>query len=83
MSFSKQVKEELLSMTGSARHCQLAELAAIFQFCGFIWGTEDCRPVIGISTENKTISIKCFTLLKKTFNIYALSLIHISEPTRL
>ena len=28
MSFSKQVKEELLSMTGSARHCQLAELAA-------------------------------------------------------
>ena len=59
MSFSKQVKEELLSMTGSARHCQLAELAAIFQFCGFIWGTEDCRPVIGISTENKTISIKC------------------------
>ena len=65
MSFSKQVKEELLSMTGSARHCQLAELAAIFQFCGFIWGTEDCRPVIG------TISIKCFTLLKKTFNIYA------------
>lgn len=71
MSFSKQVKEELLSMTGSARHCQLAELAAIFQFCGFIIDEGDCRPVIGISTENKTISIKCFTLLKKTFNIYA------------
>lgn len=71
MSFSKQVKEELLSTTGSARHCQLAELAAIFQFCGFITDGEDGRPVIGISTENKTISIKCFTLLKKTFNIYA------------
>lgn len=71
MSFSKQVKKELLSITGSARHCQLAELAAIFQFCGFISNMEDCRPVIGISTENKTISIKCFTLLKKTFNIYA------------
>ena len=71
MSFSKQVKEELLSIIGSARHCQLAELAAIFQFCGFITDSGDCRPVIGISTENKMISIKCFTLLKKTFNIYA------------
>lgn len=71
MSFSKQVKEELLSTTGSARHCQLAELAAIFQFCGFIADAGNGRPAIGISTENKTISIKCFTLLKKTFNIYA------------
>lgn len=71
MSFSKQVKEELLMATGSARHCQLAELAAIFEFCGYIEERKRCRPVIGISTENKTISIKCFTLLKKTFNIYA------------
>lgn len=71
MSFSKQVKEELLMTAGSARHCQLAELAAIFEFCGYIKEEKRCRRVIGISTENKTISIKCFTLLKKTFNIYA------------
>ncbi len=71
MSFSRKVKEELLMATGSARHCQLAELAAIFEFCGYIEERSHCRPVIGISTENKTISIKCFTLLKKTFNIYA------------
>lgn len=71
MSFSKKVKEELLSMTGSARHCQLAELAGIFQFCGFVEDDGGGRPAIGISTENKTISIKCFTLLKKTFNIYS------------
>lgn len=71
MSFSRKVKDELLSAVGSARHCQLAELAAVFSFCGYIQNEEDGRPVIGISTENKTISIKCFTLLKKTFNIYA------------
>lgn len=71
MSFSKKVKEELLCAGTSARHCQLAELAALFEFCGYIEETGHCRPVIGISTENKTISIKCFTLLKKTFNIYS------------
>lgn len=71
MSFSKKVKEELLSASGSARHCQLAELAALFEFYGYIEGTAHGRPAIGISTENKTISIKCFTLLKKTFNIYS------------
>lgn len=71
MSFSRQVKEELIMATGTARHCQLAELAAIFEYCGYITGQENGRPVIGISTENKIISIKCFTLLKKTFNIYS------------
>lgn len=70
MSFSGQVKEELSQITASARHCQLAELAAIFEFCGFIRVAEGGRPVIGILTDNKAISIKCFTLLRKTFNIY-------------
>lgn len=71
MSFSGKVKEELAAVTGSARHCQIAELAAIFEYCGYISNRENGRPVIGISTENKIISIKCFTLLKKTFNIYS------------
>lgn len=71
MSFSGKVKEELLSVVGSARHCQLAELAAVFGLCGYVRDGGSSRPIIGISTENKTISIKCFTLLRKTFNIYA------------
>ena len=70
MSFSGQVKEELSQITPNARHCQLVELAAIFEFCGYIRIAEGGRPVIGVSTDNKAISIKCFTLLKKTFNIY-------------
>ena len=33
-SFSMQVKEELSSVFGSARHCQLAELLALILCCG-------------------------------------------------
>ncbi len=71
MSFSGKVKEELLAASPSARHCQLAELAALFEFCGFVATEEDGRQTIGISTENKTIATKSFTLLRKTFNIYS------------
>lgn len=70
MSFSGKVKKELSMTAGKARHCQLAELAAMFEYCGYETIDEDGRPAIGISTENKIISTKCFTLLKKTFNIY-------------
>ena len=34
MSFSGMVKEELSRHIGSGRHCRIAELAAIFTFCG-------------------------------------------------
>lgn len=30
MSFSRKVKEELVSQTGNGRHCLIAEFAAIF-----------------------------------------------------
>lgn len=71
MSFSKEVKEELLGSIGSSRHCQLAELAAIFQFSGFMHQETDGLFVCGIVTEQKSMAIKFFTLLKKTFNIYS------------
>ena len=34
MSFSSEVKEELSLLDTPARHCQLAELAAIIGMCG-------------------------------------------------
>ena len=34
MSFSSEVKEELAKKISPARHCQMAELAAIMSFCG-------------------------------------------------
>ena len=36
MSFSSEVKEELLGRIGSSRHCQLAEIAAIIDAAGLI-----------------------------------------------
>lgn len=70
MSFSGEIKEELQFVTGNSRHCQLAELAAYFQFCGRAGETEKREKVLRIQTENKIVARKCFTLFKKTFKIY-------------
>ncbi|MCR5655041.1 MAG: DNA-binding protein WhiA [Lachnospiraceae bacterium] len=69
MSFSGEVKQELEPIIGSARHCRLAELAALFSFYGRGIRSEEGFLGIRITTENRGICIKCFTLLKKTFNM--------------
>jgi len=69
MSFSSEVKQELEKHISPARHCQIAELAAILHFCGQYGRASDARYTIGFQTENETIIRKGFTLLKKTFNI--------------
>lgn len=68
MSFSAQVKNELLRQLPSARHCQLAELAAILLFNAryYIEGDKRC---LQIKTENEGTARKCFTILQKAFNI--------------
>ncbi|MCR5507867.1 MAG: DNA-binding protein WhiA [Lachnospiraceae bacterium] len=70
MSFAKEVKEELSRHTGSSRHCQLAELAALIAYSGAKLpdGNTEDEPVIEL--ENELTSGKCFTLLVKTFNIF-------------
>ncbi len=72
MSFSGNVKDEIAQHISSARHCNLAELASIIQFCGKIGRLSDCRDTLVIATENENVYRKCFTLLKKTFNINSL-----------
>lgn len=67
MSFSGEVKEELAGCISPARHCQLAELAAFVHFGGRL--TDDGLH-LKLEIENELVSRKCFTLLKKTFNIY-------------
>ena len=69
MSLSGKVKEELAKHISSARHCQLAELAAILHFCGQYGRDADGTYTIGFETENELLVRKGFTLLKKTFNI--------------
>ncbi|MCH5249107.1 MAG: DNA-binding protein WhiA [Lachnospiraceae bacterium] len=68
MSFSGEVKEELETYINSARHCQLAELAALIHFAGRL--TDDNLHLRLEAMENEAVIRKCFTLLKKTFNIY-------------
>lgn len=69
MSFSSQVKDELSRQISSARHCQIAEIAAILSLCGRIHIAEDDSYSIRIHTENVAVARKYFTLLKKAFNI--------------
>ena len=69
MSFSSKVKDELSRQLSPARHCQIAEIAAIISLCGKIIISEEDHYAIKIHTENVAVARKYFTLLKKTYNI--------------
>ena len=69
MSFSGNVKEELLNQMDKARHCRIAEIAAFIAFCGEIYQTPSGWPDLRVSSENERILRKYFTLLTKTFTI--------------
>ena len=69
MSFSGNVKEELSHHLGRARHCRIAETAAIISICGGVMIDSRGRYSLKIHTENLSVARKCFTLLTKTFNI--------------
>lgn len=68
MSFSSQIKSELEKQIASSRHCQLAELSALYKFCSKEEATNS--DVLVFSSENELAIRKCFTLLKKTYNMY-------------
>lgn len=69
MSFSSEVKEELEKVISNARHCQLAELAAIIHFGCRIETDKSGTEETEIISENSFVTRKYFTLLKKTFII--------------
>ncbi len=71
MSFSSRVKDELSRQCPVARHCQIAEIAAIISLCGRVQISENGRYMVKIHTENIAVARKYFTLLKKTYNIDA------------
>ena len=65
MSFSGKIKEELLSSGSNARHCQIAELAAIVQFGGRM-ELQGQERVLKIQTENRIVAKRGAALWKKT-----------------
>ena len=69
MSFSSSVKDELSRQMPGARHCQIAETAAILSLCGRVKISASDHFWIEIHTENVAVARKYFTLLKKTYNI--------------
>lgn len=69
MSFSTEVKEELSGQLSQARHCQLAELAALVSVLGRMAadGSKKCELVL--QTDNIAAARKSFTLLRAAFGI--------------
>ena len=69
MSFSGEIKEELAAQYAKARHCNLAELSAIFSMSREFSEDRNGTCILRFRTENFPVARKCFTLMKKTFNI--------------
>lgn len=68
MSFSGRVKEELGKQVSQARHCQLAEFAALFLLCGKVRRRSEGKISLEIHTENLTVAQKSYMLLKMAFD---------------
>lgn len=68
MSFSGKVKEELGAAVSRARHCQIAELAALFCCCGQMAAEEDGNFFVKFVTENLTVAKKYSILVRKAFH---------------
>ena len=69
MSFSGSVKEELLRYEDSARHCCIAELAAMIAFHGEIMPVPPGGLALSISSENEVFSERSLHYWKKTFTM--------------
>lgn len=68
MSFSSDVKKELTCVPLGARHCMIAEIAAMIIMAGEVAYENHCFT-IKFQTENAAIARKYFTMIKKAFNI--------------
>lgn len=81
MSFSYQVKEELAKVMPQARHCRLAELAALVGTCGRIYTGRNAKHYILVSSENRNAIAKCQSLIKKIFDYDAESMVRYNVDT--
>lgn len=69
MSFSSEVKEELGKKEDAARHCQIAEFAAIMAFCGKIRRESGGEMNICITTENEVVLKRLTELVQTIFHM--------------
>lgn len=66
MSFSSQVKKELKNKIDTAKHCQIAELAAIMAFCA---NPNNQWEGLCITTESAIVSDVFVQLIKNIFDV--------------
>jgi len=68
MSFSLEIKQELSEITNGARHCDIAELSAVFgSGCEIV--KISGKTIIRMHTENHHAALRCAGLIKKIFGI--------------
>ena len=65
MSFSADVKNELIGKIPNATHCRVAEICGCLAYRGVLLSDGSLEFV----TDNAAIAKKVFTFLKKSFNI--------------
>lgn len=65
MSFSGKVKEELVRLENDARHCQIAELAAILIYSGAAKTDVSGNRTIEIQSDVSCVAARCCMLLEK------------------
>ncbi len=70
MSFSSEVKKELLALDSRTKHCRTAELAAMFSGSGEL-DRKDNEIHAAFITENKQVAQKCVRLLQDTADVQA------------
>ncbi len=67
MSFSSDIKKELVRVDSDKKCCMMAELCAFICFGANVF-TDSGKFTIKISTESASAAKRCFTLIKKLFN---------------
>lgn len=72
MSFSADVKEELADCIGKSRHCQIAQLAGLFAFCGHV-SSRDGKSFFNIKSENLPVIKAAEQLIGTAFGKDAVS----------
>ena len=69
MSFTSKVKTELADRVSNAKHCRVAEIAALISMCGNVSIDENDNYTVYIQTDTEVTAKKFRELLWKTFHI--------------
>lgn len=68
VSFSRTIKEELAEQFGTARHCQIAELAALISADGSVAVRRNGNLALAVESENRLVVRKADALIRRAFH---------------